>query len=102
MIGARDDDALGVADALHDLLQLVHVAVLVLRPVKEQHGLLAVTQISEVVFVDGRADEEDRVDVLHFTRSAAGHPRPEREAPGEDAFAGMLLPGPVERGEEVP
>src|SRR6185436_17852044 len=77
VIGAGDDDALGVADAFDELLQLRDVAVLVLRAVDEEHRTLAVVKVAEVVFVDGGADEEHRVDVGPLAGDAARDPRAE-------------------------
>src|ERR1700741_4758111 len=71
MVGAGDGHALGVSNALDEVVDLGHVAVLILRPVNEEHRPLAVAQMAEVVLVHRRADEEERVDLRHL----AGHTR---------------------------
>ena len=83
------------------VLELLHVAVLVLRAVQDQHRLLAGAEIAEVVFVDRRADQKERVDGGDLARGARGHPRAEREAADDHLLAGMLLHQPVDRGHDV-
>src|SRR5438270_2321003 len=101
VIGAGDDHRFGVADLLTELLQLLDVAMFVLRAVQDQHRLLARTEIAEIVLVDGRADQKERVDRGDLARGARGHPRAKREAAGDHFLAGMLFHQPVDRGHDV-
>src|SRR5260221_6300599 len=101
VVGAGDDDALGVPHLLGQLLQLANFAVLVLRAVQEEDRLLAALEIAEVVLVDGGADEEDGVDVRQLAGHARGHPGAEGEAAHEELLPGMHLHHPVDGGHDV-
>src|SRR5438874_8715411 len=101
MIGTGHDHALRIAELLHEFLQFPDLAVLVLSSVQKEHRLLTGAQITEVVLVDRRADEEERVDVGQFAAGAGGNPCSKGEASDNQFLAGMFLHSPVDRGKDI-
>src|SRR3954447_14493585 len=101
VIGAGDDHRLRIADLLAERFELLHVAMLVLRAVQDQHWLLARTEVAEVVFVNGCPDQEERINRRDLARGARRDPRAERKSADDHFLAGMLLHQPVDRGNDV-
>src|SRR3954452_22421149 len=94
VIGAGDDHRLRIADLLAECFELLHVAMLVLCAVQDQHRLLARTEIAEVVLVHWRADQKERVDRCDLARGARRDPRAERKSADDHFLPGMLLHQP--------
>src|SRR5436190_8548042 len=101
VIRARDDHALRVAHLLRELLQLLHVAMLVLRSMEKEDRLLAAAQMAEVVFVDRSADEKHRVDLRQLARDTRRDPGAEREAADNEFLARMFALHPLDCRADV-
>src|SRR5258708_19849340 len=97
MVRAGDDHALGVAYLLGELLELPHVAVLVLRAMEEQDRFLAGLQVAEVVLFDRRADEKDGVDIGQLAGHARGYQRAEGAPAPHHLSPGHYLHPPPHR-----
>src|SRR5438270_86446 len=77
VIRAGDDDTLGVAHLRDELLEFVDRSVLVFSAVQEKNRPLARAQVTEIVFVERRADQKNPFDFRKLARHPRGNPRAE-------------------------